>query len=197
MRRCGRGLLWLVLAIPAAIMLSRLLGPSAMPMDLLHPTGEMALRLMVLAMLPGPLLDFFGPNRFLRSWLAIRRNLGVAAFAYGALHLLFYGLDMGSIGAILAEFSLPAIWTGWIAFAFMLAMASISREAAMSKLGRWWKPIQRTAYPAVFLALAHWVLLDREWGPALVHLAPLLIVWSLRGLAVSVTFRQARKESAS
>ena len=52
-RGIGKTILWLLLAIPAALMLHGLVGGDVLPMDLLHPSGEMSVRLMVLAMLPG------------------------------------------------------------------------------------------------------------------------------------------------
>jgi methionine sulfoxide reductase heme-binding subunit len=175
-----RAALWLALASPAALMLWAFSTHETPAMDLLHPTGELSLRLMILSLLPGPLAEFFRLNRFLRGWLSIRRNLGVAAFAYAALHLLFYCVDMNSVAAVLEEVALPAIWTGWISFAAMMAAASISTDAAMRRLGRKWKQIQRGIYAAFVLALAHWVLLDRVWGPAIVHCIPLIIAWLLR-----------------
>ena len=116
-------------------------------MDLYHPSGEMSVRLMVLALLPGPLADVFGPNRFLRAWLAIRRNLGVAAFLYALLHLVFYVLDMRLISAMVEEMAIPAIWTGWLAFAALLVPAAISTDRAMRSLGSRWKRLQRLVYP--------------------------------------------------
>lgn len=175
-----RALLWLVLAIPAALMIQRFASGEALAMDLYHPSGEMSVRLMILALLPGPLTDALGPNRFLRGWLAIRRNLGVAAFLYALLHLVFYVLDMQLLSAMVSELAIPGIWTGWLAFALLLVPAAISFNAAMRRLGRRWKQIQRLVYPAFVLALVHWLLLDWAWGPALVHLAPLLVAWTLR-----------------
>ena len=175
-----RALLWLVLAIPAALMIQRFASGEVLAMDLYHPSGEMSVRLMILALLPGPLTDALGPNRFLRGWLAIRRNLGVAAFLYALLHLVFYVLDMQLLSAMMSELAIPGIWTGWLAFALLLVPAAISFNAAMRRLGRRWKQIQRLVYPAFVLALIHWLLLDWAWGPALVHLAPLLVAWTLR-----------------
>ena len=175
-----RALLWFVLAIPAALMVQRIASGEALAMDLYHPSGEMSVRLMILALLPGPLADALGPNRFLRGWLAIRRNLGVAAFLYALLHLVFYVLDMQLVSAMVDELAIPGIWTGWLAFALLLVPAAISFNAAMRRLGRRWKQIQRLVYPAFVLALIHWLLLDWAWGPALVHLAPLLVAWTLR-----------------
>jgi len=175
-----RALLWLVLASPAAVRMQRVVSGEALAMDLYHPSGEMSVRLMILALLPGPLTDALSPNRFLRGWLAIRRNLGVAAFLYALLHLVFYVLDMQLVSAMVSELAIPGIWTGWLAFALLLVPAAISFDAAMRRLGRRWKQIQRLVYPAFILALIHWLLLDWAWGPALVHLAPLMVAWTLR-----------------
>lgn len=178
-RRAG---LWLLLALPAAGMV-RAFATGTLPMDLYHPSGEMAVRLMILALLPGPLAEFFGLNAFLRGWLRVRRNLGVAAWAYAMLHLVIYVLDVQTFAAMLDELPLPSIWTGWLALLAMLVPAAISFDAAMRALGRRWKRLQQLVYPAFLLSLAHWLLLEGEWGPALVHLAPLGLAWGLRLLA--------------
>ena len=174
--------LWLLLALPALAMVRGYASGEALAMDLLHPTGETALRLMIVAMLAGPLAEIFGRNAFFRGWLAIRRNLGVAGFCYALLHLIFYAIDMGALAPILDEVTLPGIWTGWLAFLAMLAAASISSNAAMRSLGARWKRIQRGLYAAVLLVAAHWWLLDRDPAPALVHLAPLVLAWSARAI---------------
>ena len=132
-------------------------------MDLYHPSGEMSVRLMVLALLPGPLADAFGHNRFLRAWLAIRRNLGVAAFGYAVLHLAIYALDMQQLSAMLAELSIPGIWTGWFALLAMAIPAAISFDGpcavwdAAEDFSDW-------CIPAALLSLIHWLLLDWAWG---------------------------------
>lgn len=192
----GRALLWLLLALPAALMAWRLARGEVSAFDLYHPTGELSLRLMILALLPGPLAEFFGTRgglgRFLRGWIAIRRNLGVAAFAYGMLHLAAYVLDMQAPAAMWGEIGLPGIWTGWLALTLMAVPAAISTDAAMRSLKRLWKRLQRLVYPALMLALVHWALLDRAWLPALVHLTPLLLAWSLR-LAARHGYRFRRR----
>ena len=187
-----RALLWVALAIPAALMIQRFASGEALAMDLYHPSGEMAVRLMILALLPGPLADALGHSRILRGWLAIRRNLGVAAFGYAVLHLAIYTLDMQQLSAMLAELPIPGIWTGWLALLTMAIPAAISFDAAMRRLGRRWKTLQRLVYPAALLSLVHWLLLDWAWGPALIHLAPLVIAWLLR-----FTMRRGRFVSRS
>lgn len=179
-----RAVLWLLLAFPAMLMVERYLSGEALALELYHPTGEWSLRLMIAALLPGPLIDTFGPNRLLRGWLSIRRNLGVAAFLYALLHLAFYVLDMRLISAMVEEMAIPAIWTGWLAFAALLVPAAISTDRAMRSLGSRWKRLQRLVYPAFILAIGHWLLIGWDWLPALVHLVPLLAVWILRLIAV-------------
>tara|TARA_R110000772_G_scaffold100306_27_gene200605 strand:- start:1889 stop:2479 length:591 start_codon:yes stop_codon:yes gene_type:complete len=178
----AKALLWIILSLPAILMLWSFLQGKILTMDLLHPSGEMSIRLMILAMLAGPLSEFFGLNRFFRAWLAIRRNLGVAAFGYGLLHLVFYVIDMNSVAAMLDEIGLAGIWTGWLALALMIPPAAISFNFAMRKLGKNWKRIQRLVYLALIIGLAHWFFLDWNWQPAFFHLVPLMIGWLLRSL---------------
>ena len=168
-----------VFSVPAVLLTAGFLRGGD-PQPMLHPTGEMAIRMMVAAMLPGPLRDFFGPTRFLRGWMALRRNLGVLAFIYATLHLVFYCADKQSATAVLGEIVEPRIWTGWIAILLMLVPASISFDAAVRALRRRWKSLQQLAYPAALFSVAHWILLEWHWTPALIHLAPLSVAWTLR-----------------
>ncbi len=170
----------LALAAPGLFMAWDAARGAALAMDLLHPSGELAIRLMVLALLPGPLVEIFGVNRFLRGWLLLRRNLGVAAFGYGALHLVFYAMDM-TLPGIVNELPLPGIWTGWLALALLSIPAAISSNRAVIWLGRTWKRLQRAVYPAFALAIVHWLLLGWDAVPALLHTAPLLAAWITRG----------------
>lgn len=183
-RTAGRAALWLLLALPGAAMLFQLAQGQVLTMDLLHPSGETAVRLMVLAMLPGPLAAAFGPAsgiaRLLRGWLVIRRNLGVAAFGYALLHLALYLIDLGSLAAVLDELGLSAIWTGWLALALLAVPAAISSDPAQRALGRAWSALQRLVYPALILTLLHWLLLDWHWQGAALHLFPLLVAWTAR-----------------
>lgn len=194
-RKLAKPVFWLVLALPAAFMLAGFLEGDTLAMDLLHPSGEMAVRLMLLALLIGPLMDIFGSNRVFRLWLRARRNLGVAGFCYAALHLAFYMLDMRQLQAMVDELVLPSIWTGWLSFAALLAAASISTDRTMRRLGKRWKQVQRLVYPAYLLAILHWLLLGWAVGPALVHLGPLAIAWLAR-IILSARRRTKRQGNA-
>ena len=169
--------LWLVLAIPAVPMiLGHALG-GADAADLLHPSGEMSVRMMIVAMVAGPLGRLFGTRfRALRWLLARRRAFGVAAFGYALLHLVFYIFDMQTLKAMLDEIGAPGIWTGWLALVLMLPPAITSNDKAMRALKAGWKKVQWLVFPTALFTVIHWGLLFYEWGPALVHIAPVVLL---------------------
>jgi sulfoxide reductase heme-binding subunit YedZ len=175
-------LFWLILAVPGLAMLHGWWTSAIETMDMLHPTGETSARLMIGAMLIGPLAGVLGQRKWLMWLLARRRSLGVAAFAYAVAHLVFYAIDMGSLEAILGELPIASIWTGWLALALMLPMALTSNQAAMKLLRAAWKRVQQLAYPAAVLTLLHWWWVHDGATAALVHFAPLALLWLLLAL---------------
>lgn len=170
-------LFWLVLALPGLALLAGWWSGQTDTMDMIPPTGETSARLMIAAMLIGPLAGLLGPRGWLLWLLARRRALGVAAFGYAAAHLAFYAIDMGSFDAILGELPIASIWTGWLALALMLPMALTSNQAAMKALRAAWKRVQQLAYPAALLTLLHWWWVHDGAMAALVHFAPLAALW--------------------
>jgi methionine sulfoxide reductase heme-binding subunit len=187
-------LFWLLLALPGLWLVAEWLRGAINPIDLIAPTGEWSARVMIAAMLLGPLAAVIGPRRWLTWLLARRRAMGVAAFGYALLHLFFYALDMGELAAIIDEMVLPAIWTGWLALLLMLPMALTSNQAAMRALKRWWKRVQRLAYPAAALTLLHWLWVHDGATIALIHFAPLVLVWlglAAKRLLTSPPLKQA------
>jgi methionine sulfoxide reductase heme-binding subunit len=172
--------LWALLALPALAMLLGLAAGRTDAMELLHPSGETSARLMIVAIAISPLISVFGPRAWL-VWLAARRrHIGVAAFLYALLHLVFYVIDMGNVADMLAEALAPGIWTGWAAFAAMLVPAAISNDASMRALKAGWKRLQRLVYPAAVLTLLHWIWVHNNLGPALVHFVPLALIVAVR-----------------
>ncbi len=177
-------LLWLLLAIPAFPMIY-----DAVASDnprvfhiLVHPSGETSARLLIVAMIATPLAlllrGWRGPRWLVRN----RRYFGVAAFAYAALHTLFYLIDKAELDRIVGELERLYIWTGWVAFVIFLPLAATSTDWAVRRLGRWWKPVQRLTYVAALLTLVHWAALH-NWGSptaAIVHFAPLVALSAYR-----------------
>lgn len=168
--------LWIVLALPAlAMAVGFARGTDAA--DLLHPSGEMSARLMIVAMMIGPLAHLVGRHRPAMRWLlARRRAFGVAAALYALLHLLFYVRDMETLSAMWEEIGAPGIWTGWVALALMLPLLVTSNNRSMRMLRAGWKTLQRLVYPLALFTVIHWGLLFYEWGPALAHIAPLVLL---------------------
>ena len=171
---------WTLLCLPALLMLRPYFFGDLIAMDMLHPTGEWSARFMIAAMVLSPLLSLLGPRPWL-SWLIRRRRaLGVAAFGYAALHLVFYIIDMGNLDDILAEFLALGIWTGWAAMLLFVPLAVTSNDASMRALKAGWKRVQRLVYPAAVLVLVHWIFIHNNLGPALVHFIPLVLLVAAR-----------------
>ena len=149
-------------------------------MDLLHPTGEWSARLMIVAMLLSPIVAIFGQRPWLNWLVRRRRALGVAAFAYAVLHLIFYIIDMGNLPDMLAEFWALGIWTGWAAMLLFVPLALTSNDASMRALRAGWKRLQRLVYPTAVLVLVHWIFIDNDLVPALIHFIPLTLLIAVR-----------------
>ncbi|WP_333568498.1 sulfite oxidase heme-binding subunit YedZ [Sphingorhabdus sp.] len=171
---------WALLCLPAILMMRPYVFGDVIAMDMLHPTGEWSARFMIAAMVLSPLLSLIGPRPWL-SWLIQRRRaLGVAAFGYAILHLIFYIIDMGNLDDMLAEFWALGIWTGWAAMLFFVPLAVTSNDASMRALKAGWKRLQRFVYPAAVLVLVHWIFIHNNLGPALIHFIPLVLLVAAR-----------------
>jgi len=171
---------WALLCLPGLLMMRAFWFGDAIAMDMLHPTGEWSARFMIFAMLLSPLLSLLGPKPWLAYLIQRRRALGVAAFGYAVLHLIFYIVDMGSIDDILAEFLALGIWTGWAAMLLFVPLALTSNDASMRYLKEGWKKLQRLVYPSAVLVLVHWIFIHNNLGPALVHFIPLVLLVAAR-----------------
>ncbi|MHB2267009.1 ferric reductase-like transmembrane domain-containing protein [Aliihoeflea sp. PC F10.4] len=178
----SRPFLFGLLMVPSLAMLAPLaLGaPWRVP---IRPTGEAAAVLLILALAITPLHTLFGPSRWTLWLTRQRRAIGLAAFAYAAIHMVVFSLSIGNLADIIAGMGWASMWTGWLAFAALAVLAIISSDAAMRRLGRNWKRIQRLAYPAAILTLAHWLLLTRDWSEALLWFAPLILLQIARQAA--------------
>ena len=171
---------WLLLSIPALLMLRGYWSGEVIAMDMLHPTGEWSARLMIIAMMLSPLVSLLGPRPWLNWLVQRRRAFGVASFLYAVMHLAFYVVDMGNLDDMLAEFWALGIWTGWAAMLLFVPLAVTSNDASMRALKAGWKRLQRLVYPAALLVLVHWIFIHNNLGPALVHFVPLMLLVAAR-----------------
>lgn len=188
---------WILLSIPAILLTSGYWAGDIIAMDMLHPTGEFSARFMIIALMITPLSVIFGNRRWTGWLMQRRRSFGLAAFGYGVLHLLFYIIDMEALKPILAEFWAPGIWTGWAALLFFVPLAITSNNASMRRLKQGWKRLQRLAYIAALLTLAHWLLIHDGVAGALAHFIPLLLLELLRGIIIYARRNNMTKQQDS
>jgi sulfoxide reductase heme-binding subunit YedZ len=168
-------LLWLILGLPALLMLNRFAADSSTAASLLHGSGEFSARMTIIAMLATPLRLLFAQQRWTYWLVKHRRHFGVAAFGYALLHTVFYLVDRMSLAQVIEEFGALGIWTGWAAFLIFIPLAITSNDYSQRLLRTRWKLLQRGVYAAAVLTLVHWIFVHNEPGPALVHFIPLAL----------------------
>lgn len=188
---------WILLSIPAILLISGYWAGDIIAMDMLHPTGEFSARFMIIALMITPLSVIFGNRRWTGWLMKRRRSFGLAAFGYGVLHLLFYIVDMEALKPIMAEFWAPGIWTGWAALILFVPLAITSNNASMRRLKQGWKRLQRLVYLAALLTLAHWLLIHDGVAGALAHFIPLLLLELLRGIIIYARRNNMTKQQDS
>jgi len=177
----GKNILWAVLSVPALVTAVRIATQPDLRLDeLLHPTGEWAARLMILALMLTPLATIFPRSRAVQWLVRHRRSFGVGAFCYALAHLVVYAIDMGTVTLMLAEFGALGIWTAWVALLLMVPLAITSNERAVRALGRGWKRLQRLAYPAALFTLIHWMFIHNGLVAGLANFAPLILLQLIR-----------------
>ena len=180
--------LWALMALPGFAISAGILGvtdataTAAAIHEALHPTGEFAARIMIIAMLASPLALVFKGWRGPRWLKKNRRYFGVAAFGYALAHTVLYLVDLSSMQKVLTDLPKFYIWIGWIAFVIFVPLAVTSSDYFVRKMGRNWKTLQRWTYAAAVLTLLHWAA-QHDWGglgPALVHFVPLTLLEAYR-----------------
>lgn len=189
----SRYLLWIVLAVPAALMLNGYWRETLVYGEVVHASGETAARLLIVTMAATPLCLMF-PGAWLPRWLlANRRYLGVASFAYALLHTVTYLGRKGELGVIVEEALEVGMATGWVAMVPMLLLAVTSNDAAVRRLRKAWKRLHRWVYAAAVLTYLHWVLSAFDPTGASIHFGALAL---LEGYRVwKVRFAPARRDA--
>lgn len=122
--------------------------------EAIHEIGRWAIRLVFVALAVTP---FRQALRWPRLVL-VRRMVGVAAFAYAALHLGLYTIDQAfDLGKIAAEIVLRIyLLIGFAALLGLAALAATSTDAMIRRLGgRRWRRLHRLVYPIAELAVVH------------------------------------------
>ncbi len=180
----GKYMLWLILAIPGILTTINFLKGQLDYSMIMHITGEFAGRFLAISLIATPIALMF-PKGSVSKWLIRnRRFFGVSAFAYTLLHTIFYVFEY-PLSRLASEFLQFSILTGWIAFFIFIPLAITSTDAAMRRMGRKWKKLQRWVYLAAIMAFGHWALLGLKgehasMGGALFHFAPVMALQAYR-----------------
>lgn len=186
----SRYLVWLLLYLPLAWFLYAFQSGRILYGEMVHATGELSARLMMLALAATPIQMMFRRAAF-PGWLRRqRRHIGVAAFAYAALHTLVYLARQRDLAAIAADAVTFAFWTGWIALLIFLALAATSNDLAMRLMRDGWKKLHRWVYVAAVLLFAHWIFIAFDPVAGIVHL---LVLASLEIYRVSAGMIRLRR----
>ena len=156
--RALKALVFIGASIPAALLIAGVAGQSLGPnpiREMLHVTGKTSLNLLMITLMVTPI-------RAATGWVtlqAIRRALGLFAFAYAVLHFLIYAvleldLDFSDLGREIAR--RPFIIVGMVALLALIPLAVTSTNKMMRKLGRRWQTVHRLIYPIAILGVWHY-----------------------------------------
>lgn len=148
------------------------------PLELLiRESGSWALRLLLLALAIAPARHAGMRLARSRAWhhgkrtadwnwlIRLRRPVGLAAFAYAAVHLgLYAALDLDfSLHELLIDLrDKPFIATGMCSFILLAPLAVTSTDGWMKRLKRNWKRLHWLVFPAAILAEIHFFLLSKN-----------------------------------
>ncbi len=173
-------IIWIFLAIPAIIIIFRYLNDSISYGQVIHQTGDWSIALLALALIVTPFRRVLPKASWPRWLMYHRRALGVASFAYAALHTITYLDRKWGYGYIIPEGLKPGLLTGWIALLIFLILAITSNNKSVKLLKQNWQRLHRTVYIATALTFAHWILTAFEPQTAYICLVILCVLMSLR-----------------
>ncbi|HEX9852808.1 MAG TPA: ferric reductase-like transmembrane domain-containing protein [Woeseiaceae bacterium] len=175
-----RFFVWAILSAPMLVLAVAYARGQMFYGEVLHVSGELSARLLILALAITPLRMIFARARW-PIWLQQRRRwFGVASFAYAILHTVLYLERKAEWSAILADGLLFEMWTGWLALGIFLLLALSSNDFSVRLMKRSWKKLHRFVYAATALVFLHWVYTAFDFVSALVHLLILLGLESYR-----------------
>ncbi len=172
----SRPFLWLVLALPAIWIGWRWqFTPEA------YGYGQdWAAWLLLLTLAVTPLRLLFRKASWALWLMRRRRDLGVASFAYAALHTGIYLWRKGALALDTSEIRQDFIIAGWLAFVLFLPLAATSNDVSVRALKRNWKRLHRLVYPAAMLTFLHWVWSAFDPITAWIHIGILAAIEGLR-----------------
>jgi sulfoxide reductase heme-binding subunit YedZ len=193
-RRLIRPALWLLVLLPAPVIVAQLLlnKLGANPIrEVEHMTGEWALRFLAASLAVTPLMRLTG-----WGWLvAQRRFLGLSAFFWALGHLLVYTVldwffDWHEIWKDIVKHWYVTL--GMLAFLLMIPLALTSTKSSIRRLGgQRWTQLHRLVYVSVIAACFHFLwAVKKDIAEPILYMA---IVAAL--LAFRLVWRGGRRSS--
>jgi len=176
----SRLFLWLLLALPFVWLANAWRTGDLFYGEMIHASGELSARLMMLTMAITPLRLMFANGRWPIWLLQRRRYFGVASFVYALLHTVVYLDKKRSLSLVIEEGLEFSMWTGWVAFLIFVALAVTSNDASVRFLKRGWKKIHRWVYVAALLLFTHWIFSAFDIVAGVMHLTVLLLLETYR-----------------
>ncbi len=148
--------------------------------EVIHDTGLWAIRFLLIALAVTPL-------RAALDWgklLLLRRMLGLTALAYAVAHFSLYIVDQnGNLLVVASEIIHRFYLTiGFAVLLGLIALGTTSTDAAVRRMGRWWKRLHRLSYLLAVLALLHYFIQSKANVSEPVFVAGLyvwLMLWRL------------------
>jgi sulfoxide reductase heme-binding subunit YedZ len=124
--------------------------------EMIHRTGLWAIRFLTLALLATPLMR----GARYPKLVAIRRMVGVAAFAYACAHLFLYVVDQHfALLHVASEIALRFYLTiGFVTWLGLAALAATSTDAMIRRFGPRWKTLHSLVYGIAVLSLLHFMI---------------------------------------
>jgi sulfoxide reductase heme-binding subunit YedZ len=186
---------WALLALPGApYVLYLLVSPTWNLRRLTSDLGEWSAYFLIGSLCIAPLMLLFRGQAWTRWLFRNRRYVGVASFAFAVAHTLAYLAWRWTWEGIAADLVFIYILTGWAALLLMIPPAATSMDAAVRNLGTTWKRVQQLVYLVAVLTFVHWAGTYewRQWGKALWHFLPLILLTLARLWVVRARRRQRR-----
>jgi len=125
--------------------------------EMIHQTGDWAIRLLLVSLAITPLRRVTQWSK----WIALRRMIGVSAFAYAIAHICLYVVDQKfDLPHVASEIALRFYLTiGFVALAGLGLLAATSTDAQIKRLGAArWNRLHKAVYGIAIVALLHYYI---------------------------------------
>jgi sulfoxide reductase heme-binding subunit YedZ len=168
--------IWVLLAAPATLILYQFGADAITYGQTIHQSGYWSVALLFVALSLTPLQRVTSKTVFVSFLMRQRRAIGIASFAYAALHTSVYLERKWGADLIVKEALDPALGLGWLALFVFLILAVTSNDKSVRMLRARWKTLHRSIYFAAALTFIHWILATFDPLPAYFCLALILLI---------------------